>query len=230
MTADEPDRGQRGRDLAQAAAPAVIAGGVAELVAHVLGVDAATSALAPAFEAGIRTLREADRRCAHQIAQAIDIAYHELPDGADLEDMILADQARTELFRRVVQAAGRSTIEEKIPALGRVLARGLPDDDRVDEALLLATALSVMDAPHVQVLGFLGRRAPGDRPPMKEDLVVLFPKHSRQLLPGLLGTLVTHGLIVEGNPRKPGQMDKWTVTPLGARCVELLLGQQPSSA
>lgn len=77
-------------------------------------------------------------------------------DVPELERMAVRDAATTSLVGRVLAAsANAATAQEKIDALGRVLAAGLSDDDRLDEALVLAAALDDPEAPHVQVLAVI---------------------------------------------------------------------------
>lgn len=60
---------------------------------------------------------------------------------------------RSELAQRVLEAASRTaTLEEKIDALGGVLAHGMGDDACLDEALLLVAALAECEKPHVRLL------------------------------------------------------------------------------
>jgi hypothetical protein len=68
-----------------------------------------------------------------------------------------AYEDRLELLARVIESSARSTFEEKIDALGRVLADGLQEDGDIAEALVLARALEVLDQPHVVVLDHLAR-------------------------------------------------------------------------
>lgn len=69
------------------------------------------------------------------------------------EELLDRDQGHAELLARVLQASACAvTAQEKINALGRVLADGLQGPDKLDEALLLAAALNDLERPHVQVL------------------------------------------------------------------------------
>lgn len=212
--------------------PAVLAATLAELCAHVLGVDWVASPLAPALQLGIRAIRAADRGLYLQIAQTLDIAIDETEGGApEVERLALADPARTELFRRVVEAAGRSTLEEKIPALGRVLAAGLPEGDTVDEALLLAMALAAIEAPHVQILATIAEEQPEPDGVgayvegwMPWQIANRHPGH-RSVMTPILRTLDLHGLL---DDRAVGTYDdlegrqRYVLSDLGRRCLELL--------
>ena len=209
----------------------VVGGGLAELLTHVLGLDWSVSLLAPALTALARTVREADRRQWEQAARAVAIAADELGGPGVVQQQALADASRTELFRRVVQAAGRSTLEEKISALGRVLAAGLRDGDTVDEALLLAMALAAIEAPHVQILATIaeeqaepdgvGAYAEGWMP---WQIANRHPGH-RSVMTPILRTLDLHGLL---DNRTAGTYDdvegrqRYVLSDLGRRCLDLL--------
>lgn len=84
-------------------------------------------------------------------SRALEIAADELDVGLDLLcERATADDVRLELLARVLEAAGRTPLKEKIPALGLVLADGLREGGNVDEAFLLAAALDDLEAPHVR--------------------------------------------------------------------------------
>lgn len=222
---------QHARELARAARPDIIASGLAEFIAHVLGAGPVASPLAPALGLTIRALREADRRMWRQVAQAIAIATDELDGAADIEKLASQDAARTELLRRVVQAAGHSTLEEKIPALGRVLAAGLPQGDRVDEALILAAALHDLEAPHVHVLATIAFEEPDEdeirQPSSGWMLWMLERRHPghRAVMTPILRILELHGLVVDvalGTWNGAGGRSMYGVSEAGRRCLELL--------
>lgn len=215
---------------------AVLAGAAAELAAHVLGVGWLASPLQPALQLAFTTIGEADRRMYLQVARALDVAIDETDGGApEVERLALADPARTELFRRVVEASGRSTLEEKISALGRVLAAGLPDGGAVDEALMLAAALGDMEAAHVRTLATIAIDS-SSAPPLQ------YPDTGRtgwamaqlaQQNPGIgitlrpvLAVLQSHGLIHDltlGQVTYGGVgQQRFGVTEIGQRCLDLL--------
>ncbi|MCU1592168.1 MAG: hypothetical protein JWP11_3424 [Frankiales bacterium] len=179
-------------------------------------------------------------------SQALDQAAQQL--GTDLDDIAqraVTDPARLELLARVLEAAGRSPLPEKIPALGQVLAQGITagaDAAQVDEALLLATALDTIEAPHAQVLDVLsfGARSDTGAPPATRRggmfpgvIAARLPGHAR-LLDSLLHALQGQGLVedvgtpkvvtpaprggVKTEPAKP----QWRLTDLGWSCIDLL--------
>lgn len=89
--------------------------------------------------------------------QALEAAAAEL--AIDLEG--LAHEAarsdpRTELLGRVIAAAASTVnLTAKIKALGVVLANGLRDDSKVDQAVDLVALLAIMEPPHLRALGVL---------------------------------------------------------------------------
>lgn len=99
-----------------------------------------------------RTLRV--ERAARTLERAADVLNVGL---AELERLAARDDARTELLARVLAASAHTaTAAAKVEALGQVLADGLQDDARLDEALLLAAALHDLEALHVRVLVAVG--------------------------------------------------------------------------
>lgn len=74
-------------------------------------------------------------------------AAGELVGGEDvLVRLGTTDPARLELTMQVLEAAARTTYEDRIRALGRVLAQGL-QDDVADEARFLIAAIGDVEAP-----------------------------------------------------------------------------------
>lgn len=132
--------------------------------------------------------------------RAIDVAADTLGIPADeVGERAQADDARLELVRRVVEAAGRSTIEEKVDALGRVLARGLDGDDaEVDVAFLLARALDAVEGPHVRVLQALPT-GEHDRRPAADELADAAPG-TGQAMGALLALLEGQHLVEQHRP------------------------------
>lgn len=110
--------------------------------------------LVPAFQ----TVWELDTR-GHERrllrgARTVQVATEELGCGLDeLHSTVAGSDPRSELFIRVVEASARTvSAAEKVDALGRVLAMGLSDDARFDEAVLIADALRDLEAPHIKLL------------------------------------------------------------------------------
>lgn len=200
--------------------PATIVGGVlppALTLAHKLYQRALT---ARQDRAG-RTLEHA--------AEILDV-------GLDiLQERVLSHDDRVELLARVLEASARTPLDEKVRALGKVLASGLADDGDTDEALLLAAALEDIEAPHIMVLNHLVKHpntpAELQRPRQQSSRGWEATQLESQLpnlsgfLGGVLAVLAGKGLITEEYDAVlmgSGGPGRWIATALGERCVYLL--------
>lgn len=206
--------------------PDVVAGGLAEWIERVLSVDGLAGPLTPALMIGWRVVRRADDQMWRQVSQAIYAAADQFDSPNELEHLATADPGRTELMRRVLQAAGRSTLDEKIVALGRVLASGLRDDAVVDDALFLAAALADLERPHVRVLAWLALRPDESEGLSLKAIDDAMPGYSAVLVP-TLQTLQARGLILGGRVGiSAGGNDlsllHWKITAMGSKCLDLL--------
>lgn len=139
---------------------------------------------------------------AWNIAAAIcEVDPQELPTLAD-------STSKESLLATALQAAADSVLEEKIVALGKVLADGLRDDALVDTTTMLASAFGDIEAPHIHVLDFLA----GDvtpvgpvGPPRAVSLVDFLEANPgyRISISAIVATLERHGIIrTEGEPLK----------------------------
>ncbi|MGY1593094.1 hypothetical protein ACI79D_14030 [Geodermatophilus sp. SYSU D00708] len=176
------------------------------------------------------------RRWVAKAGEALEIATDLLDPGVHIVDERSPRyDERLELMARVIDAAARATLHEKIKALGHVLADGLNDDDHIDEALVLAAGLAVLEAPHVAVLDRLDVQPepPAELIVARRDSTLGWRnEHLRHALPqlstvldGVIAVLTAQGLIadlrgqdwstVQGGPT-------WKITPLGRRCLFLL--------
>ncbi len=234
VEADVPRLRARMADVA-ADAVAGTAGAVAQMY---LGDQVSAAVLTPAAALCIRLGREAVSERRSRVEHAVEVAAAELGGLERLEQLAAGDPVRLELLARVVEAAQRSTIPDKVEALGRVLASGLGLDDRVDEALVLAAALHDLEAPHVLVLAELHREpvstvpasypAPGRLGWTPEQLVARLPG-TRIVLGALLQVLRSHGLIRdlnEGENTTYADLEsgspRYAATELGRYCLGLL--------
>jgi hypothetical protein len=165
-----------------------------------------------------------------------------LDAGVDVFDERRADHdERVELLARVLEAAGRSSFEAKIQALGLVLRDGLSEGGDVGEAMVLAAGLAVVEPPHVVVLRYLHehpqtptyngqdpesehRYRPGWRVP---ELSEALPELA-VVLDALLAVLGGQGLARSAPGESLGDtgVTHWAVSPLGRRCLFLLDGIQ----
>lgn len=71
---------------------------------------------------------------------------------SELERRLRGDDALDASLTAAVEAGARSSLEAKRRLLGRVVARAVLDDSRMDEAMLIVGVLSQIDAPHVRCL------------------------------------------------------------------------------
>lgn len=236
-----------GRDkLSEAVADArldVVTGAVAVTSSLALGagplVATAVGASAPALKLLHRLgNRLVDRRRDRQI-QALERAALILDiDLEVLEDLGGSDADRLELLARVLEAAARTPLDEKVTALSRVLAGGLGDEASTREALVIVAAMADIEAAHVFVLQCLATtplppealRRPNHPEPRgweASQLAAAIPEVD-EILDGLLAVLSGHGLIRDqGGVVYPGGVGSavWKVTALGRRCL-LLLGEE----
>ena len=183
------------------------------------------------------TDRALERRRDRQIQTLEQAAEILVIDLDALEDLAASDAERLELLARVLEAAARTPLAEKVAALSRVLADGLRDEDSAREALVIVAAMTDIEAPHAFVLQYLATtpvpwdalRRPNHPEPRgweASQLVAALPEIA-EILDGLLAVLSGHGLIRDqGAVAYPGGVGSavWKVTSLGRRCL-LLLGQ-----
>lgn len=159
--------------------------------------------------------------------------------GRERVDEAVQDPVRLELLARVLEAAATSTVEEKVDALGQVLAGGLQVDGDAAEALLLVAGLAVIDQAHVRVLDAVREPRVGEPDdgagwlPVEvgasAELPVSLTTAALQVLAGqglVDGNRTTRALPpvdgVEGNPI----VQAWVITEHGLRMLRLL---QPGS-
>jgi hypothetical protein len=91
-----------------------------------------------------------DRR-AHRANEAL-AAMAELVTLEQLEARLVESEELDVVFGNALNAAADSALAAKRRMLGTVVARGVLDDAMVDEATLLTSVLSQIDAPHVRCL------------------------------------------------------------------------------
>lgn len=233
---DQPDdEPSTALDHVANAAPEVAAGAAGGLIGFAIGGPLGAvigGAITPAM---VTTWRVGNAALAGRIqrgSRALEVAADQTGKSLDaLAEAALADAGRLELLARVLEAAGRTPLPEKVPALGHVLAEGLEPDAVLAEALILAAALDVIEAPHVQVLKQLRDGAEGQQlGVLSANLTVLQP-----LLVPILHTLQAQGLaedvsvpdvgpsmaeFVSPSTRRGEPL--WRRTALGTRCLALL--------
>jgi hypothetical protein len=178
-----------------------------------------------------RLFRRADR--------VIEVAAEETRlTPADVVDAIRNSTEIADLFARVLEAAGPARMEDKIYALGKALALGVSEPEHLDEAHMLVEALAAIEAPHAALLGILMNKIeddradgyslgdktinPGDSSPLTMSRVAIkdaFVDYPFALQP-VLARLTGAGLAYD--PGGDGGGERYTLSLMGERCVELL--------
>ncbi|MEU3624856.1 hypothetical protein BS329_18075 [Amycolatopsis coloradensis] len=156
----------------------------------------------------------------------------------DVDLAILVERAagydpRFELFGQVWEATARTSMEDKIQALGQILADGLRSDSHLEEALMLASMVNDLEAPHVVVLKLIAEQPVppesmwsnpgGPRGWERTHLALALPDYNG-LLGGVLAALVRHGALrTLGDATWDGVVNNHThgITTLGTRCLQL---------
>jgi hypothetical protein len=186
-------------------------------------------------QAGHRLAAAVHRRWAEKAAEALEVAADLLDAGLDIFDERLpGHDERVELLARVVEGAARSTLEAKVKVFGRVLADGLRDDGDADQALLLASALAAIEAPHIVVLQHLDLHPEPTRDLVRAgvesttgwraDWLAKALPEVAGVMDAVLAVLRGHGLIREARGITWDEMERdyWQIAPLGRTCLFLL--------
>lgn len=139
----------------------------------------------------------------------------------DLRGRVLASEELEELVNRAVENAARTTWQEKLDALARVIAAAVEGDDTiVSTSLLLEATLSRLERPHALALRHIATGGPSTR----IELAQRWPG-STEVVEAILAVLAGEGLIrniaastYEG---LEGQ-EKWVLSELGEELLLLL--------
>lgn len=213
-----------------AATAASLAMGAGPVPATIIG------ATGPALKLAHRLLSRAQDRREDRAARALEQAAEILDVGIDIfDERVINHDDRLELLARVLEAAARTSLEEKVTALARVLAEGLRDGGSVDEAFVIAAALADLEAAHVIVLNHLAVKPlppeelwdkPGEPPRGwdRNQLADALPD-VEAILDGVLAVLEGHGLVrLQTDSTWAGVLAiaQRAITPLGRRCLFLL--------
>jgi hypothetical protein len=237
VTRDKPDDSGRdaGVDLA-----ATLGGTGAALTVFGSGggvVPAlATAAPPPALVLAWRLAEQAGRRQQQNQQRVIEVAAECLGGLDILEARTAGYDERVELVARVLEAAGPSTLEEKVQALGRVLAEGVREEGDIDEAFALAATLDDLEGVHVLLLQYLAEhpqppeaiRRSGPKGWDVGELQQIQPDVAALVEPAV-AVLNRHGLVSAGGGRTfPGSGGPaiYSVAPLGKRCLFLLYDEE----
>jgi len=144
--AERPDQPEgTGAGLAAEAAAELVKGELAAIAAAVWTGPPVTllAALIPpaftvAYKGGPLVWRKLAAQWQRRWGSALRETAKELNiDVGALEEQIANSEKGIDLFARVIEAAARTPLEQKITALGRVLAEGLREDANFDEAFML---------------------------------------------------------------------------------------------
>lgn len=153
---DQPLRGERAvewiSNLAQ--------GGMLALEPTGVGL-VAVNALEKIVKLGFALDKKAQIKRQERRIQAMSVALTELDISLeDFAERVAESDARTELLSRVLEAAASTvTLEAKVEALGKVLARGLHDHTKIDEAISLVKILvGEMESAHLRALAAVNYR------------------------------------------------------------------------
>jgi hypothetical protein len=231
----EPGRSVQRRILD--ALPDVVASAATGAVDFAITGTPSAGVAAPLLAALVRLGGDARSRRQQRGARVLDTAAEQVGGLDRLAEIATADEARLELTARVIEAAMRTTREQKIRALARVLANGLDGHATVDQAQILTAALDAIEAPHIQVLAELRNYADGHKEEVsasnRVNLLTLprgaiadrLPGH-REILGAVIQVLVGHHLIepVGGGLtyEQWGGPDRWAITDLGRACLARL--------
>jgi hypothetical protein len=219
---------------------------IATLASVALGANPVAATLvggsAPVVKFVQQLWAQAGKRRGDRASRALERAAGIMDVGIDIiAERSAAHDGRLELLARILEAAARSSMEEKIDVLGQVLADGLRDDSHLDEARLLASMIDDLEAPHVMVLKRIAEQPVppksmwtnevGPRGWERTHLTLVLPEYTG-IVDGLLAVLVGHGALrTLGDATWDGQVNNYShgITPLGERCL-LLFGHEQADS
>jgi hypothetical protein len=157
---------------------------------------------------------------------------------SEFVESIQNDERVFDLLRDASEAAARTSLDEKIRALGSALLSGLmaKDDAQIEEAIIIVDALRELEAIHIRVLRILEEAPPMEVPPAdgstarpmraqvsREKLAAELDNPER-VLNGVLAPLEAQHLVensaiglwdYSGNP-------EWSLTDFGQALLDLL--------
>jgi hypothetical protein len=182
------------------------------------------AAVTPGIEALVLAGRD---RAVRRANEALQVAAGQLGlDEAALVNHGLSDDQRLRLTLETVQAASRTLWGAKVRLLGRVLADGLGDNTRLDDAGFLAATINDLEPPHVEVLAYVFQKVTQPGTVVRTSDIMAELPHLGEPTLAILATLSRHGLI--GQPGGVwGTSDVevnagWAPTVFGRRVLDLL--------
>lgn len=155
MTDETSEPGSRAQRRVLDALPDLVASAATGAVDFAITGTPSAGVAAPLLAALVRLGADARSSRQQRGARALDTAAEQVGGLDRLADLATADEGRLELIARVIEAAMRTTRDEKIRVLGRVLANGVAGHATVDVSQILVGALDAVEAPHIQVLAML---------------------------------------------------------------------------
>lgn len=219
-------------EILHAAAPGSVADVTAALITA-LGADPLSGAVIGTFVGmGVALDQVIIRRRWDRVGKVLEDVSERLGGPDRLVEKVLASDEQSELTRRVLEAAARTTVPDKLRALGRVLAQGLDDTEHIDSSLLLAAALYDIEGPHVRALRIIEHL--DDLAPEPGQMLMKYSGSNiaeiRPFLTGdegvleaVLGALSVHGLVRVVSVTHPGETaPRYLVTDLGRGMIQLL--------
>ncbi|MFD2093660.1 hypothetical protein [Blastococcus deserti] len=217
-------------DVAPAVAASTITGGADLALFGSPSVGAMTPLAEVVVEKVVEARLKRQQRMLEQAAEQVG--------GVDrFAKLATADDGRLELTARSIEAARRTTREEKIRALARVLANGVDGHASIDYSQILAGAIDSIEGPHIQVLAMVRDHANtqgGDFPPpdramsmtLETGIIAARMKSDMAVVGSVLQALSRQNLIepVQGGLtyEQWGGADRWAITQLGRQCLTLL--------
>lgn len=234
MTGDEVEWHERGLAGVAGAFTGVAVGASTDPVAGVAVAPIVTEALIGWGEWWNRTRVN---RASQLWASAADRLGVESPDLVSAAD----SDAKQDLLGRAILAGGNARYRAKIQALACVLVDGLRGDEaQVDSALMVVSALTDLEVPHVKVLAYLaGLSADSEIEPRegRARTMVGFLDENRgysAVISNVVATLERHGLIRSEEVRAKDLVwvakyegstqisDRFSVTRFGIHLLDLL--------
>lgn len=135
---------------------ATLGGGLGFMVGGPVGAAAVAGATESAGVALDVLAHRMRQRSASNAARAIDVALDaSCMSEAQLIDALTRDPSTCLLATTALNAAADTALQEKIRLMGHVLANAATDVAVVDEELIVARAVRVLEAPHFRTLALL---------------------------------------------------------------------------
>jgi hypothetical protein len=185
----------------------------------------AGAAATPVIETIVLRGRE---RAVRRANEALETAAVRLGlDEQAFVDRALSNDGRLLLTLQVVQAASRTHWDEKVRLLGRVLADGLGDGTRLDEAGFIAATINDIEPAHVELLAYIFERAQPRHAVMTSSIRADLPDFGETIF-AILAALDRHGLIGEppgllGSDDAGVDVDAgWSPTGYGRKILSML--------